>query len=188
MMDMPYETTIDYSCGRCKQRGIKLWRGVHGCKLEGLYELLCAACLAPSGGVDEDGKAFDYMLGRRTDQVGDGLPAVPSGDSYYGYTSVPPKGLAWWETPPTAKREPDEKEVARLRLLWAEYMMPTSTSEGAARLRDFLKEQLRLVETTKPPASWMTEKRVSLMQKHLSFVSQFATMPASGIVTKKDGQ
>lgn len=115
-MKMPYETTVDYSCGACKARGVKLWRSVHGCKMDG-HELLCAACVAPPGtfvdddgkGVNEHAKAFgdpDCFLKRPTVCVGRGLPAIPVDDTFYGHTSVPPEGFEWWRTLPTYGSQP----------------------------------------------------------------------------------
>lgn len=94
--------TIDYRCGKCGSSGLKLWRGVHGCKSKDGHELLCAACLAPGLVVDEKGKAREP--GRRgvySDQVGGWLPAVPVGDTYWGYTSVPTADVRWWTALPT---------------------------------------------------------------------------------------
>lgn len=113
-MKMPYETTVDYSCGACKARGVKLWRGVHGCKMDG-HELLCAACVAPPGTfVDDDGKRVNEYTGlfntglpdRPTVCVGRGLPAIPVDDTFYGHTSVPPEGFEWWRTLPTYGSQP----------------------------------------------------------------------------------
>ncbi len=108
-MNMPYETTVDYTCGACKARGVKLWRGVHGCKMDG-HELLCAACVAPPGTfVDDDGKGvneYDKPGDRMSTQVGCGLPAIPVDDTYYGHTSVPPEGFQWWSALPTYGSQP----------------------------------------------------------------------------------
>lgn len=96
---MPFETTVDYVCGKCRLRGVKLWRGIHGCTIDG-HELLCAKCLAPNTKVDDEGKCH-HKYGIFTDQVENGLPAVPVQDTFYGYSSVPAEGVRWWKNLPT---------------------------------------------------------------------------------------
>lgn len=101
-MKMPFETTIDYTCGKCGLHGVKLWRGFHGWKFEDKYDLLCAKCVAPQGvHVNEKGKAMCGELQIYSDQVGGGLPAVPVDSTYYGYTSIPDEGVTWWVGLPT---------------------------------------------------------------------------------------
>jgi hypothetical protein len=93
----PY--TVDYTCDKCDAKGLKLWRGVHGCADKNGHELLCAKCLAPTVKVDDAGKAESEY--GRTDQVAGWLPAVPTGDTFWGYTSVPTADLRWWLALPT---------------------------------------------------------------------------------------
>lgn len=89
-----------YRCKECKRSGCKLWRTPHDTN-----GLLCGACSLKEqkypGPIDADG----YVLweGRKTDQIQSRLPAVPTedGDTYYGYTSVPDAGVAWWRRLPT---------------------------------------------------------------------------------------
>jgi hypothetical protein len=95
----PYSTV--YACDKCKQSGVKLWRGIHGCADANGYKLLCASCLAPGKQVDDNGKVMDAQLGFQTDQVMGWLPAVPVDDTYWGYTSVPDNDVAWWLALPT---------------------------------------------------------------------------------------
>lgn len=103
--------TVKYACGKCHVDGVKLWRGIHGCEFKGGYELLCAACLAPDQVVDDDGKtpwSTKDASGKvhdmgKTDQVANGLPAVPVGDTFWGYTSVPTADVRWWKALPTYK-------------------------------------------------------------------------------------
>ena len=95
--------TVDYTCGKCKASGLKLWRGVHGCSDDEGHELLCAKCLDPKADVDEQGTA-DSEYGR-TDQIAGWLPAVPTGDTFWGYSSVPTADLRWWVALPTYVEE-----------------------------------------------------------------------------------
>lgn len=108
-------TPTGYVCGTCGASGVKLWR---------LYqtflshqELACARCAAVAEGcsiadIDADGKrmltgdGFAPNPKIRTDQIGWRVPAVPTeeGDTYWGYTSVPPDGVAWWRRLPTLSR------------------------------------------------------------------------------------
>jgi hypothetical protein len=93
--------TIDYHCHKCKTKNVKLWRGVHGCADKNGHELLCATCLAPGIPVNKDGRWRDPDMQIETDQVKGWLPAVPVGDTYWGYSSVPSQDLEWWLSLPT---------------------------------------------------------------------------------------
>jgi hypothetical protein len=94
----PSDFTVDYTCSKCKVKGVKLWRQYQTCA--DAQELLCAKCGAPDTVVDADGRAD--RDGMRTDQIGSWLvPAVPVGDTYWGYTSVPSQDVEWWRKLPT---------------------------------------------------------------------------------------
>lgn len=93
--------TVDYTCQKCKAKGLKLWRGVHNCGDDDGNELLCASCLAPGLEVSEKGKAKDESVGFETDQIRGWLPAVPVDDTYWGYSSVPSQDVEWWKGLPT---------------------------------------------------------------------------------------
>jgi hypothetical protein len=68
-------------------------------------KLLCALCLAPDLIVDDQGKALQPgEYGMYTDQIRGWLPAVPVGDTYWGYSSVPSQDLEWWISFPTYKK------------------------------------------------------------------------------------
>lgn len=101
------EHTIDYHCHKCKARGVKLWRPVHGGEIGG-RGLKCAACLAPGETVSGDGRLMEVGLDILTDQVKGWLPACPVGDTYWGYSSVPSADVRWWKSLPTyqSKVEP----------------------------------------------------------------------------------
>jgi hypothetical protein len=98
--------TIDYCCGKCKTKNVKLWRGVHGCPDDSGNKLLCATCLAPDDVVDDEGRWQEPPPhSMRTDQVKGWLPAVPVGDTYWGYSSVPSQDIEWWIALPTYTKE-----------------------------------------------------------------------------------
>lgn len=90
----------DYKCERCKAHGVKLWREYQTM----CPTLLCGPCAMAAqkkGGVlGDDGRREDD--GVRTDQIGWYVPAVPDeeGVGYWGYTSVPDAGVAWWRALP----------------------------------------------------------------------------------------
>lgn len=80
----------DYTCATCKAHGVKLWRESHAF-LDSMT-LACAECCA------KEGHPVDLS---ESDQTMRRVPAVPTLDgSYWGYTSVPPEGCAWWKALP----------------------------------------------------------------------------------------
>lgn len=117
--------TVDYRCGKCHVSGVKLWRGVHGCKSKEGHELLCAYCLAPDVLVSAIGKAAidpcdDAVPMSPSDQVRGWLPAVPVDDTFWGYTSVPAADVSWWRALPTYPFNTAAEEIAHLREVLAE--------------------------------------------------------------------
>ena len=95
-----------YRCADCGVAGVKLWRPWS--TVAEHVVLRCAACaLKRSAHADKDVRVDDdgFMPSRygRTDQVGSMAPAVPTadGETYWGYTSVPDDGVAWWKRLPT---------------------------------------------------------------------------------------
>lgn len=78
--------SVDYTCSRCFARNCKLWRG-YG------RPLVCLDCLEAL-----EGRSIDAEYPSAS--VGDWVPAVPVGDTFWGYTSVPPEGCAWWASLP----------------------------------------------------------------------------------------
>lgn len=77
-----------YKCHKCEVTGVKLWRD-YGCSC---VELTCANCLKEKPDLKD------------SDQVGGCCPAVPTLDEprngWWGYTGVPPEGVAWWKALP----------------------------------------------------------------------------------------
>lgn len=91
--------TVKYVCSKCNQADVKLWRQYQTVKEQ--IELVCASCGRPDIKVDDEGRCENKTIGK-TDQIGDWLvPAVPVGDTYWGYTSVPSQDLEWWRALPT---------------------------------------------------------------------------------------
>lgn len=82
-----------YRCADCGVTGVKLWRQWQTVASE--IHLRCVTCALANVLV---GAAVG-----RTDQVGGMAPAVPTadGETYWGYTSVPDDGVAWWKRLPT---------------------------------------------------------------------------------------
>lgn len=104
-------------CGTCGATGCKMWRQSYTSADH--TDVLCGPCAMVSQGktgtIDADGKREDKH-GMRTDQIGWRIPAVPVAgeDTFWGYTSVPADGCAWWRAlpsyPPTVR--PCTVEVA----------------------------------------------------------------------------
>lgn len=97
----------DYHCSDCGASGVKLWRPHQGCR-----PLRCAACACQYAKVpmevDEAGTRPFEDCGFRTDNIGWQLPAIPAEpDTFWGYTSVPESGVAWWKALPLAVPDTD---------------------------------------------------------------------------------
>jgi len=93
----------EYFCSECGAYPCKLWRQYQ--RLAESVELMCMDCAARDQGkilieVKEDGTRLSN--GQRIDQIGSLVPAVPTedGSTYWGYTSVPDDGVAWWKSLP----------------------------------------------------------------------------------------
>lgn len=104
--------TVAYHCHTCKATNVKLWRQSH--TFADNIELQCASCLAPEEQVDDEGRWQEPPFtdkdgkviyeGHKTDQVKGRVPAVPVGDTYWGYTSVPSQDVEWWVALPTYQK------------------------------------------------------------------------------------
>jgi hypothetical protein len=126
-----------YHCGKCGNHGVKLWRE-YQTFLEN-QTLRCGDCACAEQ--SKDGKAYgvrELEAGRVCvtttydaekqpqlhkihggsdvggDQIGWRIPAVPTedGSTYWGYTSVPARGVAWWKRIPLRK-EPSVRAGAK---------------------------------------------------------------------------
>lgn len=93
-----------YRCKDCGAHGCKLWREYQtmACNIT----LRCSECACKDQEKDyvpdERGRHEEPHVGR-SDQIGWLVPAVPTpeNDTYWGYTSVPMEGVAWWCALPT---------------------------------------------------------------------------------------
>jgi hypothetical protein len=93
-----------YRCGTCGDTGVKLWRRYQ--TFLDHQDLLCGDCAAKDQGEEPpgaDGK-IETDCGR-SDAIGWMVPAVPteSGETFWGYTSVPQAGVEWWHRLPTRR-------------------------------------------------------------------------------------
>ena len=105
----------DYVCGEChkgRRKKIKLWR-LHNVMMSH-QRLRCVDCASRQAGLDpqavnEEGLSRDaqYGTGTVSSMIGSlWTPAIPSDvvdghiDNYWGRSSVPPEGVAWWRALP----------------------------------------------------------------------------------------
>jgi hypothetical protein len=96
----------NYVCSKCGNKDCKLWRQYQ--TVASSVELLCVFCAQR-----DQNKYLD--LARHGDQIGWLVPAVPSGDTYWGYSSVPQDGVEWWQNLPTYPIRPaTEQEAAEI--------------------------------------------------------------------------
>lgn len=100
---------IKYKCSMCGASGCKLWRQYQ--TFADQIKLMCAYCAAKTeetdiSALDEKGNR-PSKYGGTTEQIGSLVPAVPTEDNstYWGYTSIPPKGVEWWRNLPTFPKE-----------------------------------------------------------------------------------
>ena len=94
-------------CGKCGANGCKMWR--EGNTAADHTAIMCGPCAlaasGESGSIDNEGRVLDEQVGL-CDQIGWLVPAVPDveGHGFWGYTSVPEDGCAWWRTLPSYPR------------------------------------------------------------------------------------
>ena len=84
---------VDYTCAGCGAHGVKLWREYQ--TFAERTSLLCGDCTAK-----DQKRPLDLSDG---DQCGRRVPAVPTLNPdapWWGYTSVPAEGCAWWKALP----------------------------------------------------------------------------------------
>ena len=113
----------DYKCGECGVEGVKLWRGYN----ESHVELRCGDCAAAG-----QKRTVDLSEG---DQIGWSVPAIPDlRGGWWGYTSVPAEGCAWWKALPL--RLTGEWKVRGGHMAWLPYAAATREMlDGRAELK-----------------------------------------------------
>lgn len=99
-------TPPGYACTKCGATGCRLWRR-YQTFLEH-QELTCFACtekLEPAG---HPYTSDSHAIGWR-------VAAVPTedGETFWGYTSVPDAGVAWWNALPVVGGEPTGKPTVQ---------------------------------------------------------------------------
>lgn len=84
-------TPEGYHCEHCEAAQVKLWRRYQ--TFLDQQTLLCAACVEAETGERLEGKGHS---------IGWWVGAVPTadGETFWGYTSVPEAGVAWWDRLP----------------------------------------------------------------------------------------
>lgn len=99
-------TPNGYACASCGAVGCKLWREYQ--TFLNHQSLACCDCAARIGGkditsIDANGYTTNPKYGYKSDQIGWRIPAVPTedGSTFWGYSSVPEEGVAWWRGLPT---------------------------------------------------------------------------------------
>lgn len=89
----------DYSCDLCGVHGVKLWREIATPVVS--TRLLCARCAETDQQKKyEQGWKSSFLLGGNS--IGIFTPAIPieGQDSFWGNTSTPDHGFAWWKKLP----------------------------------------------------------------------------------------
>ena len=109
-----------YQCGACGVSNCKLWRD-YMTRLDELT-LWCCNCAAKDqdthvGSMTEEGKYLGEQ-GTLTDCIGDLVPAIPvePNNTYWGYSSVPPRGCAWWRNLPNRPGDPVRSQAPARKL------------------------------------------------------------------------
>lgn len=111
MSPFRYEDEIppEYKCGECGVYGVRLYRDYQ--TFSDHTRLLCTKHAEMAG--SEPHKVDP----ERPDQIGWMVAAVPTeeGGAFWGFSSVPWRGVYWWRSLPTVADEPQSAEV---RIKW----------------------------------------------------------------------
>lgn len=94
------EIPPEYKCDQCRTHGVRLYRDYQ--TFADATRLLCTACAETAG---SEPRKVDP---EHPDQIGRMVAAVPTedGDAFWGYTSVPWRGVYWWRSLPTVAGQP----------------------------------------------------------------------------------
>jgi hypothetical protein len=95
-------------CDRCGATGCKMWREYQ--TFADHTEITCGPCALKINGkvgtIDAEGRVDEGDGIGKCDQIGWRVPAVPTFDgTFWGYTSVPAEGVAWWRALPSMPTE-----------------------------------------------------------------------------------
>lgn len=104
---LSWKAPSGYCCSKCGAKNQKLWRQWN--TLADFIQLLCFFCACIDQKLDAD--KTDVR-----DQLGHLAAAVPTedGKTFWGYTSVPSAGVAWWwRLPPASEEREVEPEQPR---------------------------------------------------------------------------
>lgn len=89
-------------CDTCGAANCKLWRQYQ--TFAAITRLLCGPCALvdqkKDGPLNDQGQRWGDD-GFQTDQIGRFVPAVPIGDTFWGYSSGPAEAIAWWRALPS---------------------------------------------------------------------------------------
>lgn len=120
----------DYTCDICRKGDRKLWRDYQ--TFSDYLDLKCAICMTETSKKDyDDAGPFMFLSSHgSTDQYGGLVPAIPTddGDTFWGYTSVPNEGIAWWYGLPTYPDHPDLE--AKCNKILLQKFIKTANSYG----------------------------------------------------------
>jgi hypothetical protein len=92
-----------YKCSVCEITGVQLWRGYSSLPIE----LECEICANKRYGLEPEGKR------KEKHSIKWSVPAIPvcldkekpEKLPWWGYSSVPPDGISWWESMPSVIKE-----------------------------------------------------------------------------------
>lgn len=85
---------LAYRCTRCNAHGVRLWREYN--VFANRTEITCCKCTHECEGRP--------LVMNASSQIGWRVAAVPtpSGDAFWGYSSVPSNARAWWHALPVS--------------------------------------------------------------------------------------
>ncbi len=88
----------EYKCSKCEATGVKLWRQYQ--TFANHIALLCFDCAYEDQSEQVMSASKREMITGHFHPSGDSIgwlvPAVPSEETFWGYTSTPEEGVRWW--------------------------------------------------------------------------------------------
>lgn len=93
-LEEPHPLVAGYTCSKCGAKGVKLWRDYN--ILLDHQELTCYACTPGKDDPDDiRGPGVHTSIGWKVAAI-----PTPGNTSFWGYTSAPEEGVAWWKALP----------------------------------------------------------------------------------------